>query len=128
MIEIIKEISSKEHIDFLKRNKATKEQVSLNPKGKFYGYYIKDKIAGTISINETKNNIRVKGFYVLKSFRKTGIGTELLKHVLHNNKEFSAYATERSYKIFKQERFETVSFNKNNNVRFMRRDTIWENL
>ena len=119
---MIKEISFEEAYNLVKCNK---EQVTIKPKGTFYGYYEGDVLTGVISTNETKNTIRIKTFYVIPEARARSIGTQLLNHVVidNNPKEYTVFATKRAYRLFLDKGFETVSQNKYG-ITFMRRRSV----
>ena len=103
---MIKEINSKEYERFLRGNDANRHQVSINLKGEHYGYYLDDDLVGVISIMDTVNTRRVKGFLVNAKYQNNGIGKELLKHVLVDDKDMTAFATVLSRPLFEKEDFE----------------------
>lgn len=118
---MIKSIDNETFRRFLRSNQAQKKQVSINLKGDHYGYYNeKDKLIGVISITDTINTRRIKGFLVNDSYQSNGVGTELLKHVMVDYKDMTAFATIHSYPLFAKNGFEIVSENANN-IKFVKK-------
>lgn len=118
---MIKKVDPKTYTSFLRRNSASKKQVSINEKGTHWGYYKDELLAGVISTLEYKNIVRIKGFLVEDNYKNKGIGTALIKHILRNDKDMSVFATKDSRNIFEKQGFEEVSKNQND-ITFMKRD------
>lgn len=117
---MIKSITNKEYVSFLRGNQATRNQISINEKGEHFGYFDNEKLVGVISKNETKNTIRVKGFMVNAHHTNNGIGTKLLNYLLNDKKDMTAFSTIHSRKIFERAGFEVETIN-GNNIAFMKR-------
>ena len=108
---------------FITQFREKEDQITFNPKGKFYCCYYGEKIVGVISTMETKNVMRVKSFYVKKEWRGKGIGTTMLNYVIATNtenKQMTAFASQKSLNIFKKKKF-IVETEKKNNIKFLRR-------
>ena len=108
---------------FITQFREKEDQITFNPKGKFYCCYYGEKIVGVISKMETKNVMRVKSFYVKKEWRGKGIGTTMLNYVIATNtenKQMTAFASQKSLNIFKKKKF-IVETEKKNNIKFLRR-------
>ncbi len=117
---MIEQISSELYGRFLRANNAQKKQVSYNLKGMHYGYFADEVLLGVISVADTVNTRRVKGFLVNHKEQSNGIGTELLKHVMIEDKDMTAFATAHSLKIFSKQGFEEVR-KAENNITFMKK-------
>ncbi|HZK38143.1 MAG TPA: GNAT family N-acetyltransferase [Clostridia bacterium] len=117
---MIRVIDNKNYIRFLTSNQAQKKQVSLNDKGTHYGYYEDDKLLGVISVADTKNVRRAKGFLVNERQQNRGIGTKLLEHIIVDDKDMTAFATVYSFPLLSKLGFRAESKNANN-ITFMRR-------
>lgn len=115
MIRVIDNIQFKR---FLIHNKALSKQVAINLKGIHYAYFLNDEILGVVSILDTKNTRRVKGFLVRDDCQKKGIGTMLLKSVLNTEKKITAFATCKSLKLFLSLGF-IVKNKLKNNIKFL---------
>lgn len=117
---MIRRIDAKEARLFITRF-GKGEQISFNEKGEFYGCYESNLLVGIVSLLETKNTVRVKSFLVRPDYQDRKIGTGLLFYVLDKPKEYTAFATEKSFEMFKKLGFQEESYNEKNKVRFMRR-------
>lgn len=115
---MIKIIDSVQFKSFLTHNKASSKQVAINLKGVHYAYFLNDEILGVVSISDTKNTRRVKGFLVRDDYQNKGIGTMLLKNVLNTEKKITAFATCKSLKLFLSLGFITKCKLKNN-IKFL---------
>lgn len=114
----IEEVSNDVGISFLNDSKAYKEKIYVSKCDKWFGAFEGDKIVGVIGLLGK----RVRCFFVLKEYRKQGIGSELLSTLLsRSDKEwYSAYVTEYSMRIFIEYGFEIVSVNEKTGIRFVR--------
>ena len=115
---MIREISSSLFKEFLGRNRASEKQVSVNVNGVHYGYFT-DKLIGVISINDTINTRRVKGFLVNEEYQNRGVGSELLNYVLVD-KRMTTFATKKSVNLFLSVGFRVRNKLKNN-IKFLER-------
>lgn len=116
---MIKEISNQEGKDFLIKNKAYKEHISITDAEFWLGYFDNEKLVGVISKITLGKTSRIKEFYTLKDFRGKGIGTSLLEEMLKNcDKSVSSFATNDSYSLFKKAGFNEK---KKKEITFMRR-------
>lgn len=116
---MIKEITNEVFLAFLKKNKATSKQVSINIKGRHYGYFIDDNIVGCISFFDLNNVRRIKGLLVNEDYQRKGIAFELLEHVSHY--KMTAFATSKSKNIFLKKGFKIHNELKNN-ITFLKYD------
>jgi hypothetical protein len=117
---MIRLIDSGTYVRFLSSNQAQKKQVSINGKGIQYGYYESSALLGVISIADTKNTRRVKGFLINERQQGKEIGKSLLDHVLIDDKDMTTFATAYMLPLFKRCGFKSVKKN-DNDVTFMKR-------
>lgn len=116
----LSEVENEVAIEFLMRNKAYKEQISISKADKWMAALEEGKIIGIIGMLNFKNKSRIKAFYVIPEKRNHGIGEKLLESILQKEMTTSAFATEQSKPLFEKHGFRVVSENKNN-ICFMER-------
>ena len=129
-MEEYKIISGSMAIQFLKHNKAHKEQVAISSADVWIGVVKNHELMGVCGVDVTQKTARIKGFYVLKKHRGLGLGTKLIDHVIHRHpgtsKIFRAkpkatlFATQHSKNIFIKFGFKPVKM-RGNNITFMER-------
>lgn len=118
----IKDITFSEAAGLILEDKDKNDQITVNDKGDFYGYYKNNELMGVISTHETINTVRVKSFYVKKAFRNKGIGEILLRYVIdvEPSKTYTAFASKFSQNLFSRHGF-IVESEKKNNIKFMKK-------
>ena len=121
---LIKTIRYEEAKDFLKKQKANKEQISINGScDLYYGAICFDILIGIVGTQKINKKIRIKQFYVDKSHRYKGVGSLLIKKVIDNEEHYTCYATLNSFKIFLKYGFLIKSKN-NYNITYMEKANV----
>lgn len=105
---------SAEALDFLRSQRASKEQVDISPASAWWCAVSGGDVVGVVGMTFGKNTDRIKGFFVSDEHRKSGIGAELLHEAVKktDGKRVTAFCTRKSERLFLSERFE-IKRNKN---------------
>ena len=105
----------------------------------FFGYQINKKIVAYLNYSKILDEINIGNIGVLKSHRKCGIGTELLKFLISENKNCNIFLEVRESNLpaiilYKNQGFKQISIRKNyyknpteNALILKRNKTIYEN-
>lgn len=123
MSSYVREIDEGLALFFLKGAKAEKEQVTITSSYIWLGFFKNEWLEGVVGINESSKKARIKSLYVLKKYRRAGIGTLLVMKAAEccEEREVTAFATTRSRGIFEKLGFEAQWTNKNG-ITFLRKE------
>ncbi len=115
-------ISNDIAIEFLKKNKANKEQVCISDSAFWIGAYDDDLLVGCVGLIEIKSVTRIKSLYVHRDFRKRNIGGKLLKYATSQKEaKYTAFATKFSINLFKKNGFTVQNLTKKREIYFLKR-------
>jgi len=108
-------IENQEAINFLLSNSAHKEQISISRADFWLAAKDKvtNKIIGVVGLLVFKNKIRIKAFYILKEYRNTGIGKNLIAKIVVPTETITVFSTKNSRAIFLELGFKERNRNKN---------------
>jgi N-acetylglutamate synthase and related acetyltransferases len=108
-------IENQEAMNFLLNNSAHKEQISISRADFWLAAKDKatNKIVGIVGLLVFKNKIRIKAFYILKEYRNTGIGKNLIAKIVVPTETITVFSTKNSKAIFLELGFKEKSRNKN---------------
>lgn len=114
----INDVPNDTAIGFLQGAKAPKERVYVSRCDKWLGAFDNGRIVGIIGLLGK----RIRCFYVLKEYRRQGIGDTLLSALMEQSSQpwYSAYCTEYSRDMFKRHGFKYESYNTGTDIAFMR--------
>lgn len=106
----IEEISFYDAEAFLQANAKASEMMSPIKEGVYFAVKEDGKIIGTVGYREREHTYKIDGHYVLKEYRKKGIGGYLFNYVLQllllkTPKDIVAYATNDSIGFYKRNGF-----------------------
>lgn len=117
---LIETITNGEAVTFLREHRAQKEQISISDADKWLGAFADRKLVAVCGLQRIGKTVRVKGFFTDTDYRRQGIGQALLHKATNSPEEMTAFATERSCRLFEGAGFQTEKALKNN-IKFMRR-------
>lgn len=102
----MEEISVFDAQKFLQDNAKSSERMSPLKDGIYYAIKEYGEIVGIIGYKERDHTYKIDGHYVIKSYRKKGIGLFLFNYILNlltlkpDNKDIIAFATEDSIHFY----------------------------
>lgn len=85
-MKILHTTNNEKVTEFLKKNNANAERVELTGATLWSVAVEEGKVIGVAGANIGKYADRIKGFFVIKEYRRKGIGTELLQDILGHTK------------------------------------------
>ena len=101
-MKILHTTNSEKVTEFLKKNNANAERVEMTGATLWSVAVEEGKVIGVAGANIGKYADRIKGFFVIKEYRRKGIGTELLQDILGHTKakKITAFCTRDSENLF----------------------------
>ena len=109
--------------EFLKKNNANAERVELTGATLWSVAVEEGKVIGVAGANIGKYADRIKGFFVIKEYRRKGIGTELLQDILGHTKakKITAFCTRDSENLFVKNGFAVTRAMDKHGISFVER-------
>lgn len=116
---MIREITTAEAKRYYRRYRETGDRLSFSEKGRYYGYFKKNKVIGIVSTQIVGKRIRIKTLSVSPDSRGKGIGAALLGFLIYDGLAYSAFASEHSIRLFEKFGFTVMSESKNG-IKYMK--------